>query len=85
MMFQFFNFHFYFGVSTLFLFNKMFKLSNFYFILVSQLYFYSIKCLNFSNFFFYILASELYFCSIKYLNFLFLFNQMIPNPSKLKT
>ena len=50
-----------------------------FFILVSQLYYYSIKCLKFLIFFYFVVSilflfnqvSKLfYFCSIKYLNFL---------------
>ena len=48
----------------------MFKLF-YFFILVFQLLFYSIMCLNF--FIFSISVSQLYFCSIKCLNFLFFY------------
>ena len=72
---------FHFGVSILFLFNQVFKFCIFLF--VSQLYFYSFKCLNFHFFYFSIIT---FFCLIKCLNFsfffyfgvstLFLFNQV---------
>ena len=79
MMSQFFHF-FNFSASTLFLFNQVSKLYDFS-ILVSQLYFCSIKCLNFYIFSIFFVPTLFLFNLV--FELLILFNQVFPNQSNL--